>query len=227
MKTQEEKNMDFNSLKECVVLYVEDEKIIREQTHLILKDFVKQMYIASSGEEGIKIALEQEIDVIVTDILMPGMSGLEMLKKLKNEHNRTIPAIIATAFSETEYLMEAISLKVDGFIMKPINARDLISHIYTAALPKLHNKEMQGCSFIVESLATLVGGKKIEILRYIINHLDENKIFHGSYQEIIEEVNVSKPTVVHMFQQLIKAGVLEKIKNKQYRFRNTKLVGEE
>ena len=219
--------MDFNSLKECVVLYVEDEKIVRDQTHLILKDFVKEMYVASSGEEGIKIALEKEVDVIVTDILMPGISGLEMLKKLKTEHNRTIPAIITTAFNETEYLMEAISLKVDGFIMKPINARDLISHIYTAILPKLHNKEMQGCSFIVEGLAALIGGKKIEILKYIINHLDENQVFNGSYQEIIESINVSKPTVVHMFQQLIKVGILEKIKNKQYRFRNTKLVGEE
>lgn len=219
--------MDFNSLKECVVLYVEDEKTVREQTHLILKDFVKEMYVASSGEEGLKIALEKEVDVIVTDILMPGISGLEMLKKLKIEHNRTIPAIITTAFNETEYLMEAISLKVDGFIMKPINARDLISHIYTAILPKLHNKEMQGCSFIVEGLAALIGGKKIEILKYIINHLDENQVFNGSYQEIIESINVSKPTVVHMFQQLIKVGILEKIKNKQYRFRNTKLVGEE
>ena len=219
--------MDFNSLKECVVLYVEDEKIVREQTHLILKDFVKEMYVASSGEEGLKIALGKEVDVIVTDILMPGISGLEMLKKLKMEHNRTIPAIITTAFNETEYLMEAISLKVDGFIMKPINARDLISHIYTAILPKLHNKEMQGCSFIVEGLAALIGGKKIEILKYIINHLDENQVFNGSYQEIIESINVSKPTVVHMFQQLIKVGILEKIKNKQYRFRNTKLVGEE
>ena len=219
--------MDFNSLKECVILYVEDEKAVRDQTHMILKDFVKEMYVASNGEEGLRIALEKEVDVIVTDILMPGMNGIEMLKKLKNEYNKNIPAIITTAFTETEYLIDAISLKVDGFIMKPINVRDLISHIYSVMLPKMHNKEMQGCSFIVEGLATLIGGKKIEILKYIITHLDENKIYTGSYQDIIDSIGVSKPTVVHMFQQLIKVGILEKIKNKQYRFRNTKLIGEE
>ncbi len=219
--------MDFNSLKECVILYVEDEKAVRDQTHMILKDFVKEMYVASNGEEGLRIALEKEVDVIVTDILMPGMNGIEMLKKLKNEYNKNIPAIITTAFTETEYLIDAISLKVDGFIMKPINVRDLISHIYSVMLPKMHNKEMQGCSFIVEGLAALIGGKKIEILKYIINHLDENKIYNGSYQDIIDSIGVSKPTVVHMFQQLIKVGILEKIKNKQYRFRNTKLIGEE
>ena len=219
--------MDFNSLKECVILYVEDEKAVRDQTHMILKDFVKEMYVASNGEEGLRIALEKEVDVIVTDILMPGMNGIEMLKKLKNEYNKNIPAIITTAFTETKFLIDAISLKGDGFIMKPINVRDLISHIYSVMLPKMHNKEMQGCSFIVEGLAALIGGKKIEILKYIINHLDENKIYNGSYQDIIDSIGVSKPTVVHMFQQLIKVGILEKIKNKQYRFRNTKLIGEE
>ncbi len=219
--------MDFNSLKECIVLYVEDEKSVREQTYMILKDFVKEMYVASNGEEGLRIALEKEVDVIVTDILMPGMNGIEMLKKLKNEYNKSIPAIITTAFTETEYLIDAISLKVDGFIMKPISVRDLISNIYSVMLPKMHNKEMHGCSFIVEGLAALIGGKKIEILKYIINHLDENKIYNGSYQDIIDSIGVSKPTVVHMFQQLIKVGILEKIKNKQYRFHNTKLIGEE
>ena len=218
--------MDFNSLKDCVVLYVEDEKAVREQTQMILKDFVKEVYFASNGEEGLKIALEKEVDIIVTDILMPGMNGIEMLKKLKNEHQRTIPAIITTAFTETEYLMDAISLKVDGFIMKPINIKDLISNIYTAMLPKMHTKEMQGCSFMVEGLAALIGGKKIEIIKYIINHLDENKVFNGSYQDIIDNIGVSKPTVVHMFQQLIKVGILEKVKNKVYRFRNTKFTGE-
>ena len=158
---------------------------------------------------------------------MPGMNGIEMLKKLKNEHNITIPVIITTAFTETEYLIDAITLKVDGFIMKPINVKDLISNIYSVMRPKMHNKEMQGCSFIVEGLAALIGGKKIEILKYIINHLDENKVFNGSYQDIIDNIGVSKPTVVHMFQQLIKVGILEKVKNKMYRFRNTKLVGDQ
>ena len=218
--------MDFNSLKDCVVLYVEDEKSVQMQTQMILKDFVKEVHLASNGEEGIKIALEYPIDIIVTDILMPGMNGIEMLKKLKNEHNLAIPAIITTAFTETEHLMDAITLKVDGFIMKPVNIKDLISNMYTIMLPKLHTKEMQGCSFIIEGLAALIGGKKIEILRYVINHLDDDKIFNGSYQEIIDNVGVSKPTVVHMFQQLLKVGILEKVKNKMYRFKNTKLIGE-
>ena len=219
--------MDFNGLKDCVVLYVEDDKSVQMQTKLILKDFVKEVYVASNGEEGLKIALEKDIDIIVTDISMPVMNGIEMLNKLKKEHHRDIPAIITTACTETESLIELITLKVDGFIVKPINVKDLISTIYSAILPKLHSKEIQGCSFIIEGLAALIGGKKIEILKYVVNHLDEDKVFNGSYQDIIDNIGVSKPTVVHMFQQLIKVGILEKVKNKMYRFRNTKLVGDQ
>lgn len=117
-KKEEKNNMDFNSLKDCVVLDVEDEKSVQMQTQMILRDFVKK-FTSHQMMKGLKIALEKDVDIIVTDIVMPVMNGIEMLKKLKKEYNRDIPVIITTAFTETDYLIEAITLKVDGFIMKP------------------------------------------------------------------------------------------------------------
>ncbi len=219
--------MDLNCLKDCIILYVEDEQSVQNQTKMILDDFVKEVRVASDGEEGLKMALEDDIDIIVTDIMMPHKNGIEMLKELKEVHNKDIPAIITTAFTETEYLMEAIKLKVDGFITKPINIKDLINSIYVVMLPKVQEEELQGCTYMVDALSILVGGKKIEILKYIINNLDEEHVFYGSYQDIMENIGVSKPTVVNMFKQLIQAGVLEKIKNKVYRFQNTKFIKEE
>lgn len=218
--------MDLNCLKDCVILYVEDEISVQNQTKMILDDFVKEVKVASDGEEGLKIALEEDIDIIVTDIMMPHMNGIDMLKALKAE-NKDVPVIITTAFTETEYLMEAIKLKVDGFITKPINIKDLINDIYTIMLPRVQKEELKGCSYMVDALSILVGGKKIEILKYIINNLDKEHIFYGSYQDIMENIGVSKPTVVNMFKQLIQAGVLEKIKNKVYRFQNTKFIKDE
>jgi len=219
--------MDLNCLKDCVILYVEDEQSVQNQTKMILDDFVKEVRVASNGEEGLKMALEDDVDIIVTDIMMPQKNGIEMLKELKNTHKKDIPAIITTAFTETEYLMEAIKLKIDGFITKPINIKDLINAIYAVMLPKIQKEELEGCSYMVEALSILVGGKKIEILKYIINNLDKEHVFYGSYQDIMENIGVSKPTVVNMFKQLIQSGVLEKIKNKVYRFKNTKFIREE
>ncbi len=219
--------MDLNCLKDCVVLYVEDEKAVQNQTKMILDDFVKKVYVANDGEEGLRMALDLDVDVIITDIMMPNLNGIDMLKKLKYEHEKNISTIITTAFTETDYLLEAIRLKVDGFITKPINIKDLINTIYTVVLPKVQKEELQGCSYMVDALSVLVGGKKIEILKYIIDHLDSEHVFNGSYQDIMEDIGVSKPTVVNMFKQLIEAGVLDKIKNKVYRFQNTKFIKED
>jgi YesN/AraC family two-component response regulator len=217
--------MDFNSLKDCVILYVEDDISVQNQTKMIISDFVGEVIVANDGQEGLNIALERKVDLIITDIMMPNMNGIEMLKKLKYEHKKPIPSIVTTAFTETDYLLDAINLRVDGFIMKPINVRELINAIYNIMLPIVQRKELEGCSFIVESLAALIGGKKIEILKYILNHLDEDQIFHGSYQEIMDNIGVSKPTVVGMFKQLMLAGILEKIRNKMYKLTNKQLIG--
>ncbi len=216
--------MDLNSLKNLELLYVEDEANVMSQTKLILDDFVKEVHTAKDGEEGLKMALELPIDIVIADVNMPKMNGIEMIRSLKQEHNKEIPCIITTAHTDTEYLLDAINLKVDGYIVKPINIKDLINTIYSVMLPILQKKEIEGCAHVVESLAALVGGKKIEILKYIIEKLDDENVFHGSYQDIMDALDVSKPTVVNMFKQLIGAGILEKVKNKVYRFKRTDLI---
>jgi len=216
--------LDLNSLKNLELLYVEDEEDVMNQTKLILDDFVKNVHVARDGEEGLKMALELPIDIIIADINMPKMNGIDMLKALKNEHQKEIPCIITTAHTDTDYLIDAINLKVDGYIIKPINIKDLINTIYNVMLPILQKKEIEGCAHVVESLAALVGGKKIEILKYIIDKLDDENVFYGSYQDIMDALDVSKPTVVNMFKQLIGAGILEKVKNKVYRFKRTDLI---
>ena len=216
--------MDLNSLKNLELLYIEDEADVMSQTKLILDDFVKVVHTAKDGEEGLKMALELPIDIIIADINMPKLNGIDMIKALKNEHEKDIPCIITTAHTDTEYLIDAINLKVDGYIIKPINIKDLINSVYTVMLPIIQKKEIEGCAHEVESLAALVGGKKIEILKFIIDKLDDDKVFYGSYQDIMDALDVSKPTVVNMFKQLIGAGILEKVKNKVYRFKRTDLI---
>jgi len=216
--------MDLDGLKDLELLYVEDDQDVLTQTELILKDFVKTIHVAMDGEEALEILKDKKIDIIVADINMPKMNGIEMLKAVKSELDLKIPAIITTAHTDTNFLLDAINLKVDGYIVKPINIKDLINTIYKVMEPIIQKKEMEGCAHVVESLSALVGGKKIEILQFIIQNLDEEKIFHGSYQDIMEALDVSKPTVVNMFKQLISAGILEKIKNKIYRFKRVDLI---
>ena len=216
--------MDLNALKDLILLYVEDDADVLKQTKIILDDFVKEVIVASNGEEALEVLKEKSVDIIVADINMPKMNGIEMIKVLRQDMKLNIPCIITTAHTDTEFLLDAINLKVDGYIVKPINIKDLINSIYNVMLPHIQEKELEGCAHVVESLSALVGGKKIEILKFIIDNLDEEKVFHGSYQDIMEALDVSKPTVVNMFKQLISAGILEKIKNKVYKFKRADLI---
>ena len=114
-------------LKNITILYAEDEVALREITLNILKGFTKKQYIAEDGAQGLKLFKdhEDEIDLIITDVNMPIMNGLEMIREIKRL-NPNIPIIVATAFSNTEYLLEAIDIGVDKYVLKPIDMKKLL-----------------------------------------------------------------------------------------------------
>ncbi|WP_368029515.1 EAL domain-containing protein [Arcobacter sp. s6] len=144
---------NISILKNITILYAEDEKDLREVTHQILKGFTKKQYVAQNGQEGLELfkAHENEIDLIITDVNMPVMNGLDMVKEIK-KINLNIPIIVATAFSNKEYLLEAIDIGVDKYVLKPIDiakllqvmSQSLIYHelkdLYTDTLTNLPNR---------------------------------------------------------------------------------------
>ena len=144
---------NISILKNITILYAEDEKDLREVTHQILKGFTKKQYVAQNGQEGLELFKEHEneIDLIITDVNMPILNGLDMVKEIK-KININIPIIVATAFSNKEYLLEAIDIGVDKYVLKPIDiakllqvmSQSLIYHelkdLYTDKLTNLPNR---------------------------------------------------------------------------------------
>ncbi len=120
-------NLNTQRLKDITVLYCEDEKDLRDVTAGILQNFTKEQLIAEDGQEGLELFKQHqdEIDLIITDVNMPHMSGLEMSKEIK-AINPDIPIIVATAFQNSEYLLEAIELGIDKYVLKPVNIKKLI-----------------------------------------------------------------------------------------------------
>ena len=122
-------------LKDITVLYCEDEENIRNATSGILSKFVKKIFVAGNGEEGFRRYQENFdlIDVIVTDICMPGIDGLEMSRRIK-AINPDVPIIVTTAFSNSEYLLEAIDLNTDKYVLKPLEMDKLLKAIVQSLL---------------------------------------------------------------------------------------------
>ena len=112
------------------VLVVEDNADLRSYLHNSLKD-IYQIYEASDGEQGLIAALEEIPDLIISDLMMPKMDGLQLCEKLKNsEKTSHIPLILLTAKADIETKIEGLHTGADDYMAKPFDARELKARIY-------------------------------------------------------------------------------------------------
>ena len=112
-------------LKNFKVLYVEDSVAMQALMKKILINYTKRIYIAKDGEDGLVQYTKHKPDIIISDINMPNMNGLEMAKVIKTS-NKNIPIILLTEFEKIENLKEAIELGIKSFVSKPIDKNEII-----------------------------------------------------------------------------------------------------
>ena len=106
------------------VLYVEDEELSREEIQQFLKWRVGVVRVAEDGRDGLEIFKAARPDLVITDILMPRMNGLEMAREIKGLDPEA-KIIVTSAHSDAPYLLEAISTGVDAYVMKPVDTARL------------------------------------------------------------------------------------------------------
>ncbi len=115
-------------------LYVEDEKDTRESVLRILKRVgFANLYSAENGLEGLAIFKEKRPEIVISDIQMPVMNGLDMIKNIL-EMSDDAHILLTTAFGDQEYFMRSIELKVDKYIMKPIDMTQFLEAIDNACM---------------------------------------------------------------------------------------------
>ena len=117
------KNIQLNHLK---VLFVEDEEVIREHTAISLSYLVEELQTASNGKEALEVLETFSPNIIITDLKMPVMDGIEFLKAIRLL-NKDVIIIVLTAYANQEYLLELVAMHIEHFIIKPINFEKLIA----------------------------------------------------------------------------------------------------
>lgn len=100
------------------VLYVEDDEETRRHTLKMLHNFFSDIAVEVNGIKGFETFKTGSFDVIFTDINMPDMSGIEMIKNIRIS-NKEIPIVIFSAHDEVDYFLNSIKLGIDGYILKP------------------------------------------------------------------------------------------------------------
>jgi DNA-binding NtrC family response regulator len=209
---------DLNILNQFNILYLEDDVDLLRHTTDILEDFVHNIYPVKTSKEAMEILLNKKVDVIISDILLEGENGIDFLKYIKNEKEIYIPVILTTAHADTKYLLDAIKLKVENYIIKPIKVKELLDTLYDILLPVVQQKEIKKNENIIKTISHITDSKQVEIIKLIINNLDNENIYEGSYSDIMNEVNISKPTLIKLFKELATKDILVKTQHKTYRF---------
>ncbi|MFA6217129.1 MAG: response regulator [Candidatus Omnitrophota bacterium] len=115
------------------ILVVDDDSLVLKTLTRYLKTFGYDIASAASGQEALQAAEVCSFDLIIADIRMPGMNGIETIKRLrqiiKDKYNTTVPEIIITGYASDENRIEAQQLGVADYIYKPFDVEVFISAV--------------------------------------------------------------------------------------------------
>lgn len=122
--------------KELNILYVEDNPDTRQYTMEMLKRFFNDITTAVDGADGLEKFKSSTFDLVLTDINMPTMSGLEMASEMK-KINPSVIILILSAHNEIDYFISSIHIGIDGYLLKPLELNQLIGTL-SKATEKIH-----------------------------------------------------------------------------------------
>ncbi|ECQ8761174.1 response regulator transcription factor [Campylobacter jejuni] len=110
--------------KELIILVVEDEVKARESMINILSERFSKVIGAQNGDEGLKKFKKFKPDLVITDIAMPIMDGLDIAREIK-EISDDVPIVVLSAYSEKERLLRSIDIGIDKYLIKPVDIEEL------------------------------------------------------------------------------------------------------
>lgn len=123
----------LDTYKDLTILIAEDDKEARAALKAMVELDFKHVYVAKDGCEGLELFQKYKPDIILTDIQMPCMSGIEMMAEIRKGSSNVL-AIFISAYSDVQTLLQAIDLKADAYIIKPFLYKDVLEKIDTNLL---------------------------------------------------------------------------------------------
>ena len=112
------------------IVYAEDEEMLRENLHETLSKLFQTVYVASNGQEAFELYKKHQIDIVLTDINMPIMNGIELIRSVHEYSDYQPMILVASAHNEPRLLTALINMGIDQFLNKPIDKQYLINSLY-------------------------------------------------------------------------------------------------
>ncbi len=176
----------MNQVKKPLILVVDDNTNNLQVLGSMLQQNGYETAIAMNGEKALKFLRNIKPDLILLDIMMPGMDGYEVCKKIKQEYDtQHIPIIFLTAKTETEDIVKGFEVGGVDYVTKPFNSAELLARVST----HVEMKKLRGMIPICAKCKKIRQDKNYweEIEVYITNHSDAN-FTHGICPDCAEEL---------------------------------------
>lgn len=200
------------------VLYVEDDKEINEGLSKYLGKFFNHVETAFNGEEGLDKYKVGEFDIVLSDINMPKMNGIDMAKQIK-VINPEQEIIVISAHSESEYFLSAIHLGISDYILKPIIYEQMNSVLYKVASVLQQRKENkqfhESLHQLVKEQTESLSDNYEQTIKAMVELVESRDTYTGGHSErvaryskmIAQEMNLSEEECELIF----RAGMLHDI----------------
>lgn len=178
------------------VLLLEDDSALSDLLSDHLEDKGYEVVLATNGQEALEHLIDEKFDLALLDINTPVMSGMEVLKTIREDYKDNIPAIMLTAYQDTRHLKESFENGVDDYIKKPFDLEELDQRIMklckiflieqsneikldddTTFLPEL-------CEVKLKDKTRKIAQKERDILKYFYTH--KNRVI--SSEELLQNV---------------------------------------
>lgn len=174
-----------NILKSLNVLYQEDDVDTLYSTAETIELVVNKLCLSKNGYEGLDIFTNNDIDIIITDLEMPDLNGIEFTKKIR-EQNPDIPIVFLTAFSNVDYMLSAIDEGIIKYLIKPVEIEALIEVLEDISLKKYEKR----------NIINLLNGIKVDLDQKVMVKDEKNLKLTSNEIEFLSILNKNKTRAV-------------------------------
>jgi DNA-binding response OmpR family regulator len=214
--------MSLKILNTLNLLYVEDDKALRTNYLKTLNLLFYKVHEAECYDTAIKKYNTNQIDILLVDINLGKLSGIELVKKIREKDIYT-PIVFLTAHSDNKYLLEAINLQIDGYIIKPLDL-DKLQVCMSNCIKKLHSKsrviidsniyyDLNNQELYINEDYVKLGKKTNELLKFFLENQNQTITKESIEHTLWSDKTVTDSAIKNLISNLRKLIGKEKILN--------------
>lgn len=224
-----------NKMYAYTILYVEDDIAVREYISEFLRRYFKNVYDTNSAEKGLALYKKHQPQILLLDINLGGMSGVELATIIRKKDKKT-RILISTAYTNKEFMLEAIELDLTRYLVKPMTSEDLVmalekcwQELEENMLIELGEKcfyNSEKAILIYDKNKITLRHKEVEVLEFFLQNEGKLVRYEVLEQELWSEEVMTRDAIRSQIRNLRKKLKIDLIKNVSglgYKFTRAKI----